>query len=693
MVLFLAGVLTLSPCYGDINILTNPGFEDSNGWAARGCTFTYTTAQKHSGTYSGKASKRTATWQGIKQSLLGKVQDGNTYAISGWVKLENSDSNIVKVSVEQTDSNGGTRYYTINSKTANKSSWIQLSGSFTLDVNGILGTLDVYFEGPAADVNFFVDDANVFGPPPTPTDPNATGQINTSIRHQVLEGFGAAGAWYEGTLVSLGQSDPNIYKVLFGQLGLDIYRLRNAYGQSGGSSYIDNSATIVARAASSLGHPIKIMISSWSPPNSPPYSLKSNNSTVGGTLAKDFNDPNNGSSGYVYQRFAQWWYNSIIDFNNHGIRAEYINMQNEPDYLATWDSCRFDPNENSSYAGYNSAFQALSTKVAALPNPPKLLAPETAGFNQLTSYIDALFDRSPVYGYAHHLYNGGGDGDNPDGYISTMASFAAQYGYKPLLQTEYSHNESNFTDAINLAKLMHNSLTVEEVAAYMHWDLFWGTSGTGLVSITASSYTINPVYYAFKHYAAFTDPNWQRIEASTNSPALRISAYISPDNNQMSIVIINTSTDTNIALDFNSLGNFEVQDGNVYRTNSSLTQKCAFVGVFDANTPLTLPKNSITTVALMGTLIPTNCQEVQDFHYRLLADLNSDCYINFKDLLVMTEHWLETSPITVFPPEHSPDIHTDSDNIVNLLDFADLAAQWLTCNDPGGPGCISNWEN
>jgi O-glycosyl hydrolase len=372
-------------------------------------------------------------------------------------------------------------------------------------------------------------------------------------------------------------------------------------------------------------------------------------------------------------------------------------MQNEPDWLAGWDTCKFTPTESSSWAGYNKAFEALCAKMATVSNPPKMLAPESAGFIQLASYINNLFDRSPLYGYSHHLYNSntGGNGSNPDGFIGDMTSFASQFADKPRMQTEFSAGETTFIDAMNLAKLMHNSLTVEDAAAYFHWDLFWAHSdgdsnATGLVTIRTPSYTytINPVYWAFKHYSAFTDPNWQRLEADTNSSALRISAFVSPDNNQMSVIILNTS-DVNISLDL-SLGNFEVTDGNIYRTNSSLTEKCAFVGAFVENTPLTLPKNSITTVALRGILIPTNCQEVQDFGYGLPADLTGDCYVNYKDLKVISDYWLKTGcgdynncDGADFKPR---------DGIVNFFDFSDFAKEWMQCNNPEElDDCIPNW--
>ncbi|GAI42502.1 unnamed protein product, partial [marine sediment metagenome] len=214
-----------------------------------------------------------------------------------------------------------------------------------------------------------------------------------------------------------------------------------------------------------------------------------------------------------------------------------------------------------------------------MPDHPKLLAPEAVGITASIPYIDALTstDKSNVYGYAHHLYGGG-----------NKASFAASYGYKPLLQTEYSEGASTFADAMSLATLMHECLTVEDVAAYLYWPLFW-EQPNGLVSFPSygsSNYTINPVYYAFKQHSAFTDPNWQRVDASTNSSNLKISAYISPDNNQMSAVIINTSSSTDIALNL-TFYNVTVIDGDVYRT--SQTENCVLVDPFEKSEPLTLP--------------------------------------------------------------------------------------------------------
>jgi hypothetical protein len=157
-----AVVFLLAPCYADTNIVTNGGFESgTDGWSDRGCSISAVTEPVHSGSGSAKAYGRSEEWQGIRQSVLGKMQDGETYQISGWVRLEDANSSTVIVSVEQAD-DGGTNYINVARAEATNSDWVQLSGEFTLNVDGDLETLDVYFEGPAAGVNFFVDDVTVY---------------------------------------------------------------------------------------------------------------------------------------------------------------------------------------------------------------------------------------------------------------------------------------------------------------------------------------------------------------------------------------------------------------------------------------------------------------------------------------------------------------------------------------------------
>jgi glucuronoarabinoxylan endo-1,4-beta-xylanase len=579
------GVLThVVPAYSQ-ELLTNPGFEDGlTGWIARGdCTFTVTTSQQHSGSYSGLATDRTDTWHGIRQSMLGQMIQGNTYTISAWLRASRRAPGTV--SVEKTD-DSGTSYFNIASSTIVSNKWTHLSGEFTVDIVGTCTALDIYFEGPKSGVDLYVDDASVTlvqypdpnfsdpvaSPPDLPTQ-YATGMVMPSTRYQTLEGFGGSGGWWEDVLVTHPKKTL-IYNMLFDELGLDIYRFRNAYGHD--TAYLDRTEEIVA-AAKMRNPNLMIMVSSWSPP----AYLKSNDSVNGGTLKKD------AYGQYMYDEFAQWWADSLADFYARDMNPDYVSIQNEPEFEFSYDSCKFASTETNNLAGYAEAFRAL---YSAVPSA-RFLVPETTGSDLSIGYINALTetDLSYVYAYAFHLYTNGAGGSYDTG-------FDEMYPEKPKMMTEYSTDCQTYADAMDLATLMHQGLTQASITAHMYWDLFW-VDGLGMLTLSGGTFDANPVYWAFKQYSAFTDPDWQRVEMSTNDSSLKVSAYISPDETQLTLVMVNTDTGNNISLDLSDLG-FTPSSGMVYRTSE--VERCVTVG--DFTNPLLLYANSITTVALTGTL-------------------------------------------------------------------------------------------
>jgi glucuronoarabinoxylan endo-1,4-beta-xylanase len=274
----------------------------------------------------------------------------------------------------------------------------------------------------------------------------AVGTVDVNTVYQQLEGFGASNVWSCYTLPGLGNNHPEIYDVIFGDLGLDILRTRNTYQYASDPGYIDRCAEVINDGRARTGRPLKVLISSWSPKST----LKSNDLEAGGggaTLKKS-------GGNYMYNEYADWWADSLSYWASLGVVADYISMQNEPDWDATWDSCRFEPSQTTSYAGYDQAYEAVYSEIYSRMglSMPKMLAPETTGHSRAGEYINAMDDLSHVYSYAHHLYNcenGGkaGCGNEPDLYLSMMTNFAASYGYKPLMQTEYSDDDYTNTHA------------------------------------------------------------------------------------------------------------------------------------------------------------------------------------------------------------------------------------------------------
>jgi O-glycosyl hydrolase len=437
-----------------------------------------------------------------------------------------------------------------------------------------------------------------------------TATVRYNSVYQQLEGFGDA-ACYDVYAMANYSNKEAVYDLLFRDLGLDILRIKNTYITS--SSDINSTAKIVA--AGKLRNPeLKTLLVPWSPA----ASLKSDGTLGGdnGTLKKDATDPNNSAPYYyVYKAYANWWLNSLTGsggFFSQGVYPDYISIQNEPDWGIQDQVCRFNSTENSTYAGYDKAFEAVYNKLDGNVSPmPKMLAPEAAGSPASQTYINALISRGQldnIYGFSHHLY-GDGTYDNPDGMIAGLQSYAANYGYKPLFQTEFGDDDGTptFDHALQLAQLIHNCLVYEGVTSYFHWTLFrdGGYTTGGMINLVpGGSYIIRDTYWFFKHYAYFTDPNWYVIDATPSPSAnLRMTAFKNPDNNQLTVVILNKSTsDESLTLTLNHFS----PDGStseVYRSSS--TEHWSSLGEFNPAEALTLPAQSITTIHLTGLQLLT----------------------------------------------------------------------------------------
>ncbi|MDD5063982.1 MAG: endo-1,4-beta-xylanase [Phycisphaerae bacterium] len=87
--------------------------------------------------------------------------------------------------------------------------------------------------------------------------------------------------------------------------------------------------------------------------------------------------------------------------------------------------------------------------------------------------------------------------------------------------------------------------------------------------------------------------------------------------------------------------------------------------------------------------ILSNCGNVLAADYGLTSDISSDCHVNYADLKIIADHWLDTNCIE--PGNCEGADFEPTDGIVDLFDFTDFAVQWMMCNDPTDPNCTPNW--
>ena len=179
------------------NLGQNPGFEtgDTSGWFPFGpTTISAQTAQVHSGSYAGLIENRTATWNGIAQSMQAIIQPSQTYNIGVWVQVASGTGQTMQLTMRKTDGNGD-QYTPISSGPVTSTNWSQLAGQYTLSVSGTLTGLTLYVEMPSSsNTDFYVDDLTVQAAAP-PGGTNGISTVTWTDVRQRIDGFGASSAW------------------------------------------------------------------------------------------------------------------------------------------------------------------------------------------------------------------------------------------------------------------------------------------------------------------------------------------------------------------------------------------------------------------------------------------------------------------------------------------------------------------
>ncbi|MDD5454768.1 MAG: glycoside hydrolase [Candidatus Ratteibacteria bacterium] len=425
----------------------------------------------------------------------------------------------------------------------------------------------------------------VFNPPVFPV----VVLINSEETYQTIEGFGASITYYESFLINHPQKE-DIYNCIFEELGLSILRVRNSYEYE--DNFIPETAQVIEDMRKYSHRDPIIIMSVWSPP----VELKSNNEKVGGTLKKDEDGK------FMYDAFAQYWVDSLNAYKKLGVEPTYIAIENEPSW-GSHEACMFKETETYTTAGYNRALEEVYKKLKTLEYCPKILGPEVhgIGYNTFQNYA-ARFNHDLLDGYCYHLYHGGdGANNNPDSFIDNLKRIAKSYPGKPIFQTEYHRG-----DWFNTAWIMHNCLVYGNVSAYLYWDLIWAKDrGTALVEIespnrpkdwtTQKGYVLSDKYYAFRQYSKFISPGYKRVSAHADSRDLRVSAYISPNKDSMTVVVLNVSKDKQEVISIKEAG-FKINGGDVIRT--SQTEKGENAGKYNLKKAVLLPPRSITTLAL-----------------------------------------------------------------------------------------------
>jgi serine protease len=90
--------------------------------------------------------------------------------------------------------------------------------------------------------------------------------------------------------------------------------------------------------------------------------------------------------------------------------------------------------------------------------------------------------------------------------------------------------------------------------------------------------------------------------------------------------------------------------------------------------------------AALHLIVPHTCNAVWTLGYGLSADIDHNCFVNWDDLQLFVAQWLGSGCDSSNNWCYGGDI--DRSGTVDFFDFAKLALEWLSCNDPQHINCF-----
>jgi len=442
--------------------------------------------------------------------------------------------------------------------------------------------------------------------------------VDYTIKYQTLYGFGAGMKRQTLELHSMVEPQRSeVLNLMFRDVDTRILRtyLRAAHEKTNdnndpfvlNASSLDFSAYtndlwLVQQALSLAGPRLDTIYSSC---NTGPAWMKDVANTTGGTLLQDTN---------TYHEFGEflWGYLLWMKFTN-GIDIGALSMFNEPDFITTHDSMNPGAAQAADIFAVVSdylSYQTLATPALAVP---LLLGPDCSSVNSSTNYLKTFLNNPGAAAaldvIGSHYYGGS--------FNDWVTLNRAEDGHRMVWMTEYAHlsgASDDIADGLLLAGKIHDVLTAGS-HAYIAFQWIDNTTnaseGNGLIRIQPDAYVVPKRYFVFKQWANQVPRGAQRLACTTSAAALKVSAYLWPDRNTVTVQVINDT-----ASDYpNLLFNCTAGKGPVQRYLTTATLSCARLPV-----DLTPTNNSFADSISANSL--TTYVITADDNLRLQASLN-----------------------------------------------------------------------
>ncbi len=360
-----------------------------------------------------------------------------------------------------------------------------------------------------------------------PVELDADITIDTSVRHQTIDGFGAALPMWVGsangmltqsevrTLVGLGQDE----------LGLSIIRTIIEPDSNKWSYAVANLTE-----AKSYGSDVKILGSPWSPP----AHMKSNGSTTdGGKLLV-------GS----YDDYAAHLDDFVAYMAGQGVSIDVVSIQNEPDYHPEYDSCDWTGTELRNFVrDHGASITGTSLLVGESLRFDRAYTDPTLNDDAAAANIDYV---------GGHLYSAESYG------FFTAYPLAEQKGKGRWMTEWLTHeadgagasiwggdNQAVWDETLDVVlRSVHLSMDIDWNAYIWWWARrFYSLIGDGEAQYGTTQGQVLKRGWAYSHYSKFVRPGYVRVGTDAEGFSfLNLTAFEGGD--QVVAVLLNRANES-----------------------------------------------------------------------------------------------------------------------------------------------------
>lgn len=300
-----------------------------------------------------------------------------------------------------------------------------------------------------------------------------------------------------------------------------------------------------------------------------------------------------------YKKYAVFLADIVAHYNELGYNFKYLAPVNEPQYDWTQGEVKWTSSRISSMTA------AVCSEFLERGLDTPIFLGEAADWGNLydTNDTDNNWARNQIYNYfdensslyignysnllkefAAHSYWTDQSNSRIKDFRTKAKAKADEYGIK-LHQTEWSMlsnppieglpaSPSDMDYALILAKVVYSDIVFAGVNSWTYWEAFGVGDDARFHLINTNnvdkSFKIRKNLWSLGNYSLFVRPGYQRIEmtGADNMSGLMGTAYVSPENDKIVVVLVNMGSATKISPDIRVNEGMEIVKAEKYVTSS-----------------------------------------------------------------------------------------------------------------------------